>query len=64
MIQALTGTGEMLAAGIGPVSRQQAIILLGGLRELIAVTVEDGGQIGDITDAATQASMALLGPRP
>lgn len=64
MIQTLAGTGELRAAGVGPVPRQQAIILIGGLRELIAITVEDGGQISDITEAATQASMALLGPSP
>jgi AcrR family transcriptional regulator len=62
MIQTLAGTGELRAAGVDPVSRQRAIILLGGLRELIATTVEDGGQVRDITEAAVQATMALLGP--
>lgn len=63
MIQTLTGTEELRAAGVRPVSRQRAIILLGGLRELIATTVEDGGRVSDITEPAVQASMALLGPR-
>ena len=62
MIQTLSGTGELRAIGIGPVSRQRVIVLLGGLRELIATTVEDGGRISDITEAAVQASVALLGP--
>ena len=62
MIQKLTGTGELRAIGVRPVSRQRAIILLGGLRELIAATVEDGGKITDITEPAVQASMSLLGP--
>jgi hypothetical protein len=38
------------------------IITLGGLRELIATTVEDGGDIGDITEVAVQATQAMLGP--
>jgi AcrR family transcriptional regulator len=61
LLQNLTDTAELRAAGIGPVSRQMAIVLLGGLRELIAVTVEDGGPMRDIRDAALQASLALLG---
>jgi AcrR family transcriptional regulator len=63
MIQTLCDTEEWRSSGAGPVSRQLAIILLGGLRELIATTVEDGGQVGDITEVAVQASIALLGPR-
>jgi AcrR family transcriptional regulator len=63
MIQTLCDTGSWRAAGIGPVSRQLAIMLLGGLRELTASTVEDGGRISDVTEVATQASIALLGPR-
>jgi AcrR family transcriptional regulator len=62
MIQTLCDTGEWRAAGIGPPSRQLAIMLLGGLRELTASTVEDGGRIGDVTEVAVQASIALLGP--
>ena len=49
--------------GIVPPPRQFAVILLGGLRELIATTVEDGGDIGDITEVAVRATVALLGPR-
>ena len=36
------------------------IMLLGGLRELIATTGEDGGDIGGITEVAVQATQALL----
>jgi AcrR family transcriptional regulator len=63
MIQTLCDTDSWRAAGIGPVSRQLAIMLLGGLRELTASTVEDGGRISDVTEVAAQASIALLGPR-
>jgi AcrR family transcriptional regulator len=63
LIQSLTDTTELRAAGIVPPPRQFAIMLLGGLRELIATTVEDGGDIGDITEVAVHATMAMLGPR-
>jgi AcrR family transcriptional regulator len=63
LIQRLTDTGRWRAAGIVPPSRQHAIMLLGGLRELIATTVEDGGDVGDITEVAVRATTAMLGPR-
>jgi AcrR family transcriptional regulator len=62
MLQTLCDTDEWRAAGAGPPSRQLAIMLLGGLRELTASTVEDGGQVRDVTEAAVQVSIALLGP--
>jgi len=63
LIQNLSDTPELRAAGVAPPSRQLAVLLFGGLRELIATTVEDGGDIGDITEVAVQATTALLGPR-
>jgi AcrR family transcriptional regulator len=61
LLQELTGTAELKAVGVEPVSREIAIILLGGLRDLIATTVEDGGRMADITEVAVQAATALLG---
>jgi AcrR family transcriptional regulator len=63
MVQTLSDTAELRAAGIEPVSRQRAIMLLGGLRELTAITVEGGGRIGDITEEAVAATIALAAPR-
>ena len=60
LVQTLSETEQLKAAGISPVSRPVAIVMLGGLRELIAWTVEDGGQLGDITEVAVGASIALL----
>jgi AcrR family transcriptional regulator len=61
MLQTLCDTDELRAAGIGPIPRELAIILIGGLRELIATTVEDGNHISGITEIAVQSSIALLG---
>jgi len=63
MVQALGDTGEFRAAGVGPVSRQRIIMLLGGLQELTAITVEEGGRMSDVTEEAVHASIALLAPR-
>jgi hypothetical protein len=38
-------------------------MLLGGLRELTAITVEEGGRMSDVTEEAVDASIALLAPR-
>ena len=63
MVQVLGDTGEFRAAGVGPVSRQRIIMLLGGLQELTAITVEEGGRMSDVTEEAVDASIALLAPR-
>ncbi|WP_234383239.1 TetR/AcrR family transcriptional regulator [Streptomyces dysideae] len=64
MIQAIADTDQWRSAGLGPVSRELAVMLLGGLRELTASTVEDGGQIESITELAVHACTALLGAAP
>ena len=63
MVRALADTGEFRAARVGPFSRQRIIMLLGGLQELTAITVEEGGRMSDVTDEAVDASIALLAPR-
>lgn len=63
MIQTLCDNDEWRSVRAGPVPRQLAVMLLGGLRELIATTVEDGGRVGDMAEVAVEASIALLGPR-
>ncbi len=49
-------------ADLPTVSRTTAIILLGGLRELTAFTMEDGDDIRTITDAAVAACIGLVNP--
>jgi len=59
----LSGSPRFRRAGLPPLSPALAVILLGGLRELPALAVEDGTDIGAITEPAVDASIALLGPR-
>ena len=61
-LPAESAESALRAAGVAPPSRQLMVMLLGGLRELIATTVEDGGDIGGITEVAVRATQALLDP--
>ena len=63
MVDALGDSTEFRSAGIGPVPRRRIVMLLGGLRELTAITVEEGGRVSDVTDEAVEASIALVGFR-
>lgn len=63
LVRALTDTTDLRAAGVKPPSRHMAIMLLGGLNELVAVTLEDGGDIRDSTEDAIDFTLAILGPR-
>lgn len=62
MVNQLVDRSEFREAGIGPISRQRLIMLLGGLRELTAVTVENGGRMSDFTEEAVEATIALITP--
>ncbi|MGV0812309.1 TetR/AcrR family transcriptional regulator [Mycolicibacterium boenickei] len=62
MVQAMTATDAFRSAGVA-ISRRRIIMMLGGLRELTAITVESGGQVGEITEDAVLACTALLEPR-
>lgn len=50
-------------AGLPPLTPPLAVILVGGLRELVALAVEDGRPAREIVEPAVDASIALLGPR-
>ena len=63
MLVDLTDSPGFRRAQLPPVSRPLALILLGGLRELTALLVEDGRDVRGIVEPAVTASMAILGPR-
>jgi AcrR family transcriptional regulator len=62
MLVDLTDSPGFRRAHLRPVSRPLALILLGGLRELTALLVEDGRDVRDILEPAITAAMAILGP--
>lgn len=62
LIRALAENPELASAGVTPPSPQETVMLLGGLKELIATTVEDGGDISSITNIATDVAIRILAP--
>jgi AcrR family transcriptional regulator len=61
MLVDLSGGPGFRRAHIAPITRPMAVLLLGGLRELTAETVEDGREPRDIVETAVAASIAILG---
>jgi AcrR family transcriptional regulator len=57
----LTGGPGFARAGLPVVARPLAVLLLGGLRELTALLVEDGSDVHTMLEPAVTASTALLG---
>ena len=58
----LTDAEPFRASGAGPLTRPVALLLLGGIRELTARIVEDGGEIRELAEVATAAATTLLAP--
>ncbi|WP_102145721.1 TetR/AcrR family transcriptional regulator [Mycobacterium hubeiense] len=61
MLVDLTDSPGFRRADLAPISRPLALILLGGLRELTALLVEDGRDVRAIVEPAIAASTAILG---
>jgi AcrR family transcriptional regulator len=62
LIRTLAESPELASAGVTPPTRQETIMLLGGLRELIATTVEDGDDLSGIVNIATDVTIRILAP--
>ena len=63
MLVDLTDSPGFRRADLTPISRPLALILLGGLRELTALFVEDDRDVQGIVEHAIAAATAILGPR-
>jgi AcrR family transcriptional regulator len=63
MLVDLTDSPGFRRAQLPPTSRPLALILLGGLRELTALLVEDDRDVRGIIEPAHAAATAILGPR-
>jgi AcrR family transcriptional regulator len=63
MLVSLTDSPGFRRAELPPISRPLALILLGGLRELTALFVEDSRDVQGIVEPAIAASTAILGPQ-
>ncbi len=61
MLASITANPGFRRVGLAPVTGPTALILLGGLRELTALFVEEGGDVRDIVEPSVAAAIALLG---
>ena len=61
MVQSLTDSDQLRTIGAGRASRDTAIMLIGGLRELVATAVEDGRPLSEVSYTATANAIAMLG---
>lgn len=64
MLVGLSVSPGFQRAGLQPMSRQLALILVAGLRELTALFVEDGRDVRGIAEPGVTAARALLGLTP
>ncbi|HYZ68811.1 MAG TPA: TetR/AcrR family transcriptional regulator [Mycobacterium sp.] len=63
MLVDLTDSPGFRRAQLQPISRPVALILVGGLRELTALFVEDERDVRGLVEPAYTAATAILGPR-
>lgn len=62
LVVLLGDTPELRRSGVGPVPRARAVMLIGGLRELTAHTVEKGEPLSSVTAEAVRSALSLLQP--
>ena len=62
LVQTLSDTDELKAAGISQIPQARAVLLIGGLRELTAHTVERDRPLAEVTEEAVRSSIALINP--
>ncbi|WP_370329334.1 TetR/AcrR family transcriptional regulator [Mycolicibacterium hippocampi] len=62
LVQTLSDTDELKAMGISQIPHARAVLLIGGLRELTAHTVERDRPLAEVTEEAVRSSIALINP--
>jgi AcrR family transcriptional regulator len=62
LVHTLSDTDQLKSIGIDPVPQARAVLLIGGLRELAAHTVEHDQPLGSVTEEAVRSAIALINP--
>lgn len=60
LIQKVSGTEVLRAAGFQEVPRHRAVMFIGGMREMSAIALENGGQLKSVTEDAVGAAVSLF----
>jgi AcrR family transcriptional regulator len=60
LVQRLSDNSEFRRAGLRPISRELALVIVGGLRELTATAIEEGRDVMDVQDVGVIATLGLL----
>jgi transposase len=64
LVQRLSANEPFRRAGRAPLTRELALVILGGLRELTATAVEEGADVRGLTETGVAAAVAFLGAAP
>lgn len=56
------GRARQPAVGLAPLDRDTAIIVVGGLRELLVMAIQDGRDLQQLRPSATRLLTAVIGP--
>ncbi len=62
LLMRLVNTDEMRRAGVEPMPRLKAVMLVGALREILVSTVEEDGDLDEIRTVASDVIKAVLAP--
>lgn len=62
MLNHMVDSPRFREVGVAPLSRYGAQLLLGGIKELTALVVEDGGDMAEMTETIVRSALALLDP--
>ncbi len=62
LVMRLVDTDEMRRSGVPPVSHDTALMLVAGLRELVAYVVESGGDPAALRGVSAEVFTKVLGP--
>ncbi|MEV4617431.1 transposase [Asanoa sp. NPDC049573] len=64
LVRRLSANEPFRRAGRAPLTRELALVILGGLRELTATAVEEGTDVRQLTETGVAAAVAFLGAAP
>lgn len=62
LVRTLSDTAELKAMGVSQIPHARAVLLIGGIRELTAHTVEHDRPLSQVAEEAVRSAVALINP--